>query len=194
MHSWIAKQCRACRKDFQTRRPEGIFCSRRCSVWFQHGGLTPEERFWKYLPEQLGCECWEWAGTLAKSGYGVLRVDGKSILAHRFSYKNYCGPLRPKLSVCHSCDNPKCVNPNHLFLATHEENMRDAALKGRMHNGSTNGTSKLNEQKVRQIRALYATGHYTQQRLSELFGTEPSPICRIVRGKSWKHVGADVCR
>ena len=97
------------------------------------------QRFWKYvkLPAQLH-DCWEWEGGLDSKGYGILWVQGKNALAHRLSYEHFKGRI-PKgkgrvprtLLICHSCDNPKCVNPFHLWVGTYRDNTRDMIQKGR---------------------------------------------------------------
>ena len=106
--------------------------------------------------------CWEWTASCSCDGYGHSWYEGKSILAHRFSYMIH-HPLTidlreyPKICVCHRCDNPKCVNPAHLFLGTHTDNMIDKENKKRANrNNPAKGekvkSSKLTEQKVREIR------------------------------------------
>jgi hypothetical protein len=80
--------------------------------------------------------CWEWQGTMKKNGYGIFQDrtregSGKQLQAHRFSFEIFHGEIPPGLLVCHHCDNPKCVNPEHLFLGTHKDNTQDMIRKGR---------------------------------------------------------------
>lgn len=90
----------------------------------------PEKRFWERVSKQDN-GCWLWTGHTNPRGYGVIAVNGTMWLAHRYSYQLHTGSIPDKLFVCHKCDVPSCVNPDHLFLGTHQDNMDDMAAKGR---------------------------------------------------------------
>lgn len=85
----------------------------------------------KYEATEDGC--WEWTASRneARRGYGQLNVDGRPVMAHRVMYELFVGPIPPGLCVCHHCDNPPCVRPDHLFLGTHGDNAKDRDMKGR---------------------------------------------------------------
>lgn len=86
--------------------------------------------------------CWEWRGSLTKGEYGQTRYLGKLWRAHRLFYTLLKGPIDPKLFVCHTCDNAKCVNPEHMFLGTNQDNLTDMAIKGRARNQWTGRISR----------------------------------------------------
>lgn len=92
-------------------------------------GKTTEERFWAKV--QKTDNCWNWLASRGTYGHGVFGFDGKSTAAHRYSYQLHKGIIPEGLLVCHTCDTPGCVNPEHLFLGTYKENMEDMSRKGR---------------------------------------------------------------
>ncbi len=146
---------------------------------------TPEERFWSYVTKTP--KCWEWTGVLNRKGYGQFTIGSRVILAHRYSYLNAYGNLGD-LCVCHHCDNPKCVNPEHLFLDTRVKNNEDCANKGRVVKGSQVGSAKLTEQDVVAIREKYARGGVLQRVLAAEYGVCQQVISKILTRQGWKHV------
>jgi len=91
---------------------------------------TPDP-FWSKVQKSDGC--WTWAGATWGRGYGAFKHEGRQVYAHRFAWEMAKGPIPAGLFVCHHCDNPLCVRPDHLFLGTHTDNMRDASRKGRLY-------------------------------------------------------------
>ena len=154
------------------------------------------KNFWKKVDKKGEFECWEWIACKDKNGYGLFGVDKKLYKSHRISWILENGEI-PKddsfnktLYVLHKCDNPGCVNPNHLFLGTNKDNMIDMVKKGRNYisSGEKNGMSKKIEQEVLEIRQKYLTGLYTQKELSEEYSISRAQIQRIVNNKQWKHI------
>lgn len=125
-------------------------------------------------------------------GYGIMRFEGKTHRAHRVAYCRAHG-LRideiAGLHVMHTCDNPPCINPAHLRLGTHTDNMRDKESKGRGNQpkGVRNAKAKLDDAKVRAARSLVASGH-SQRSVARMFGVDSSTISRAVTGEKWRHV------
>lgn len=148
-----------------------------------------EDRFWEKVNKKSDDECWEWIGYKDNKGYGILN-NQHSTKAHRISWVIHNGKIPNKMCVCHHCDNPSCVNPNHLWLGSVAENNRDKELKGR-HNGlrgERNFGSVLTEKQVLVIRDLYKTGNYSTYDLSEIFEVSRNCISRIINRKTWSYL------
>lgn len=140
--------------------------------------------------------CWIYTGKSKVRDYGLVWYYGKVILAHRVSWMVHRGDIPKGLCVCHKCDNPPCVNPEHLFLGTYSDNAKDSYLKGRngftthpegLKRGKDNHQSKLTASKVKEIRRLSSDG-YPQYLIGNIFGVSQSNISCIVLRKRWNHV------
>lgn len=133
--------------------------------------------------------CWLWTGIGNSNGYGRFCADNKHILAHRASYEMFYGPIPAGKNVCHTCDNRRCVNPEHLWLGTQSENLKDAVAKGRMFrpdtSGENNGNRKLDWESVNHIRQLCAQG-VQQKRVAKLYGVCPATVGDIIHNRIWK--------
>lgn len=154
--------------------------------------MIEDKLFWEKV-EKKENGCWEWTGARYKSGYGQLKrykLAKNAISAHRYVWYLKYGKF-PDDMLCHKCDNPPCVNPDHLFEGTHQDNMDDMVKKGR-HNspdqaGKANGNSVLNDTKVIEIKELIKEGLNNTEIAAE-YGVTHSNISCIRRGKSWKHI------
>ena len=140
----------------------------------------------------MNTPCREWTGYISTAGYGRTHVNGQKVYVHRLTWTQTYGPIPDGLWVLHRCDNRRCYEPTHLFLGTHEDNMRDMAAKKRSHShgglhGERNPAAKLTEEDVREIRRHYANGS-TVGELQSLYGMSHFAIYRIVTGKGWRKV------
>lgn len=153
----------------------------------QHHGKTLQERFDIYTSKKSD-GCWEWVGSKDPHGYGRLNIDGTPILAHRLSYKLHYGDFPQEKIVCHKCDTPKCVNPEHLFLGTYQDNMDDMERKGRARKvaslGEKHGNAVLTDELVREIRDSIEQTPVIANRL----GVSRTTIYDVRSRKIWKHI------
>src|SRR3990170_7379385 len=126
-----------------------------------------QDRFFEKVEPITESGCWIWMASLNIYGYGRFRYKGRPSSAHRASWEMKYGYIPDGMNVCHKCDIPSCVNPNHLFIGTRKDNMRDKVIKGRAktgkQNGENNGFSKLTLKQVTEIRNLYSTKTKTQK-------------------------------
>lgn len=199
-------KCETCGKEFEWRKHDSQkparFCSRKCTNK-DFGILGNKERiFWSIATEEQKRErlkmffeskvvrkegCWDWKGSLDKNGYPQLYFGNTKAKGHRVSYEIYNGIIPDGLCVCHSCDNPKCTNPEHLWLGTKQENTEDEVKKGRQSKGEDRYNSKLNNEKVKKIREMISLG-VTVSHLSRIYNVSFMCVQNIKNGKTWKHV------
>ena len=148
--------------------------------------VPAEERFFSQVNKNTGSDCWHWTGYLNK-GYGSIRINGKMIKAHRFSYELHKGDIPESMFILHSCDNSMCVNPEHLSVGSHEDNMRDKVNKNRQAKGSNNGNSKLTQEQVREIKNKINLG-ISQRQIAKEYRVSNPAINKIKTGRTWAHV------
>ena len=152
------------------------------------------EFFWAKVDIKSPRECWNWTAAKKPKGYGNVRINKSYLLAHRVAWELANFPIPDGFMVCHSCDNPSCCNPGHLFLGSARSNFTDMVKKGRDQLrknkaiGERNVNSKLNAEKVAEIRENYASGEATQYQLANTYGVSQPTIGCIVRRQTWRHI------
>ena len=152
-------------------------------------------RFWEKVMKSSGC--WIWKGAHNQEGYGSIgigsRTDGtrRLIKAHRMCWYLTYGVIPVGMCVLHRCDNPTCVNPDHLFLGTHADNMRDKKIKGRAKTGpllfgEAHPRSRLHAEDVHKIRKMSSEEGLSQSQIGKLFGVSQTHVGRILRKQRWR--------
>lgn len=147
------------------------------------------QRFWsKVVINADHDKCWEWIGSRKKCGYGQLVINYRPKIAHRVSWEITNGTIPEGLHVCHSCDNPFCCNPAHLFLGTPLDNVRDMMSKGRKNpvKGENHPQCKLTSGQVQSIRHQYAMGMASPKELAKQMNISLSHIYRIIKREKWR--------
>lgn len=173
------KNCLFCSVRFTANRK---YCSMNCAI---QGSTVKNEN-----------GCWIWPLSKDKDGYGFIKLykhyglkeERKQLRVHRVSYEIFKGKISDNLYVCHKCDNPSCCNPDHLFLGSPKDNAHDSLSKNRNYIGEKNGSSKLKEKDINQIKKLYKIG-WSQQKIADFFNVSQVLISKVIRKKIWPHVG-----
>lgn len=157
------------------------------------------ERFWYKVKKSE--DCWEWQAARMSSGYGMMRLNGVSTGAHRISWMLHYGDIPKGVCVCHKCDNRLCVRPDHLFLGTQADNIRDMMNKGRIargkqlnhpnQKGDKNHNAVVTEKQVRHVLLMYYKENKKQAEISRIVGLTYANVWAIVHRKSWKHIDVE---
>lgn len=157
-------------------------------------GTPLAERLDHYSIPEPNSGCWLWCGSVTRGGYGHLNVAlpgsraRRAHPAHRLSWIAHQGPIPTGLWILHKCDVRSCINPDHLFVGTHAENMADMVAKGRHrrgdYRGEKHGSTTLSERQVLEIRA----DRRTYRGIGKAYGISPATVCRIKCGDTWTHV------
>lgn len=191
-HKWCAecriRVCPYCQQEFRVtpQQDKQRFCSHACRS--AESQSRNDEKFWAKVEKTD--DCWLWTGSTNYAGYGVFYPQKhRSILAHRRAYAQTYGKLSDDVCVLHKCDNPPCVNPDHLFAGTRGDNIMDMVSKGRNRHlkGIHHPHAKLNPDIVRDMRIFY-DGGFSYRDIGEMLGLHHSTVARIINKETWRHV------
>ncbi len=169
----LERKCKNCKKIFNPKGAEKG-CCRECRFLIK---VKKDEK------------CWEWLGSKTPNGYGTSRDGNETISAHRLSFELFNGKIPIDLCVCHSCDNRSCVNPEHLWLGTTQDNTEDKMKKGRKADkrGEKHHLAKLSEDDVFKIREMHVQG-LKQCEIAKIYHVDNSSISNIIRKRNWSHI------
>lgn len=146
-------------------------------------------RFMTMVAVKDSFECWEWTGNKPDGRYGHFSVRGKIVKAHRWIYELCCGPIPEGMVIRHKCDNPSCVNPRHLTIGTHQDNINDRQERGRYadRQGEKHPLRKISEADVHDIRRAAELGE-SHRSIAERFRIGSQQVGKIVRRENWGHI------
>lgn len=174
--------------DLKTSK--GKYCSNRCQLDWQGHPDRVLEKFWKHVKIDSMTGCWQWTGGKNEFGYGIFCTDKRRIRTHRYCWELFKEPIPKGMCICHHCDNPSCINPDHMFIGTQAENMADMRKK---HRGSTkprpgteNPAAKLSEQQVRIIFSM--NGTVRAEEVAQVFNVKKTSVYNIWSRITWKHL------
>lgn len=174
--------CLHCGEKFKRNHGKNKFCSTRCSARF--GRPSVHDRFMSFVEKTDGC--WEWRGARHPAGYGVFSINNKAHIATRVAHSLFKGDIPKGMFVCHSCDNPPCVNPDHLWLGDAQDNMSDMVRKGRYKPRSLPCGEKHHAAKITAEDAAYIKSSKESRRsLCKRFGVSIGTISNIRVGNTW---------
>lgn len=145
-----------------------------------------KQRFYQYCDKKEN-GCWEWSGALTVNGYGKFWMDGKTTSAHRVSFELHKHAIPSSEMVLHTCDNPKCVNPDHLTVGTHRDNVRHMQERGRFLTGEENSASKITAEKAKEIIQRLLNGAKVRT-LAKQMNVSRGIVKGIANKVTWKHV------
>lgn len=150
----------------------------------QYDHKSLHDRFMQYVDDN-----WQWTGCKTKSGYGRIGIDYKTVRAHRVSYELFKGPIPDGMYVLHSCDDPGCVNPDHLHLGTAYENRQEMLSRNRSNfaYGEKHGRAKLSEDQVKEIKKKAKAGQ-SKPSIAAEYAICKEMVYNIIRGTNWKHL------
>lgn len=183
------RKCPMCPTEFRILgKLSKTYCSKKCQhkslIKLDH--LSEEEKlalmknkYERFVVKKEGC--WDWKGATQKR-YGCFNFLRKNLSAHRASWILYNGSISADIHVLHKCDNPPCTNPEHLFLGSHRDNMRDMRTKG-LHKQY----SKITKDQAKEIKLLLSQGE-KMQAISERYGLSLPSLCDIKAGRTWKSI------
>ena len=159
----------------------------------KYNSKCPIKRFWTKIEKgQNENDCWKWLAGKHKFGYGKIKIYGKTMGAHCFSFILHNGKIPIGKLILHSCNNPECCNPLHLYAGTYKDNSNDMIKADSQIKGENVNTAKLNKEQVLKIRKLYQSNKYTLKKIALLFRIGISTVHHIVTNnkkyKHWKHI------
>jgi predicted nucleic acid-binding Zn ribbon protein len=198
--------CVVCGKNFEWLRhdsqPDAQYCSKKCRnsifgvvgnknrvFWKSATVDQKKRRIEKFFNSKVIKKdgCWGWSASLDKNGYPMIFAGHTKVKGHRVSYEIFKGEIPKGFCVCHSCDNPTCTNPEHLWICTKYENQLDKQKKGRSSKCENHYISKLKNDDAKEIKKMISLG-IPCTRIAKKYKVHNMAIYNIKYGKSWKHI------